>query len=178
MLRGSGVFWDLRIIEGYDCYDIFEFSIPVGFKGDCYDRYLIRVAELLESSKIILQCLDFLEIMNELDDFSYLIDDCKVVPPSRFNMKYNMEALIHHFKLYTEGFVVKKEDTYSLIEAPKGEFGVYLYSDGINKPYRCRIKAPGFLHLQGLNFMCKNSFLADLVAIIGTQDLVFGEIDR
>jgi NADH:ubiquinone oxidoreductase subunit D len=131
-----------------------------------------------ESSNIIIQCLSLLDLLNLLDDHSYISDDNKSVPPSRKNMKYNMEALIHHFKLYSEGFCVKIDETYSLVEAPKGEFGVFLFSDGTNKPYRCRIKSPGFLHLQSLNFMCKNLLLADLVAIVGTQDLVFGEIDR
>ena len=178
MLRGSGFFWDLRLIEGYEKYDIFDFIIPVGEYGDCFDRYLVRIEEMRESLKIILQCIEFLKIFELLKDSAYVFEDYKITPPSRGFMKYNMEALIHHFKLYTEGFLVKREETYSLVEAPKGEFGIFLVSDGSNKPYRCRIKSPGFLHLQGLEFMSKNSLLADLVAIIGTQDLVFGEIDR
>jgi NADH:ubiquinone oxidoreductase subunit D len=152
--------------------------IPVGNNGDCYDRYMIRLFEMKESLKIIEQSLNFLNLLNELFDFSYIIDDYKFTALSRNYMKYNMEGLIHHFKFYTEGFSIKKEETNAIIEAPKGEFGVYLVSNDTNKPYRCRIKSPGFLHLQGLELMSKNSFLADLVTIIGSQDLVFGEIDR
>jgi NADH:ubiquinone oxidoreductase subunit D len=168
----------LRVIEGYDDYDVYKFGIPVGQYGDCFDRYLIRIEEMRESLNIMLQCIAFLDNLNLLGDFNYVIDDYKFVSPSRFFMKSNMEALIHHFKLYTEGFFVGREETYSLVEAPKGEFGVFIFSDGSNKPYRCRIKSPGFIHLQGLNFMSKGLLLADLVTIIGTQDLVFGEIDR
>jgi len=178
MLRGSGVLWDLRLIEGYDCYDIFNFMIPVGIYGDCFDRYLIRLEEIRESAFLVMECLSILQLMNALDDYSYIADDYKYIPPSRKNMKYSMEALIHHFKLYSEGFSIKTEETYSLVEAPKGEFGIFLVADGSNRPYRCRIKSPGFLHLQGLDLMCKNLLLADLVTIVGTQDLVFGEIDR
>jgi NADH:ubiquinone oxidoreductase subunit D len=178
MLRGSGFFWDLRLIEGYELYDIFDFFIPIGNHGDCFDRYLIRVEEMRESLRIILQCIEFLGILKDLNDSAYIFEDYKFVPPSRNFMKSNMEALIHHFKLYTEGFAIKTEETYSIVEAPKGEFGVFLVSDGSNRPYRCRIKSPGFLHLQALDFMSKNLLLADLVTIIGTQDLVFGEIDR
>jgi NADH dehydrogenase (ubiquinone) Fe-S protein 2 len=178
MLRGSGVPWDLRIIEPYDCYDIFKFSIPVGVRGDCYDRYLVRLEEMRESLKIMTQCLDYLVILAKEDDNSYIIEDSKVVPPLRAFMKTDMESLIHHFKLYSEGFNIKQEETYTIVEAPKGEFGVYLVSDNSNRPYRCRIKAPGFMHLQGLNFISKGHFLADLVTVIGTLDLVFGEIDR
>jgi NADH:ubiquinone oxidoreductase subunit D len=146
--------------------------------GDCYDRYLVRVEEMRESCNIILQALNFLRVLNSLNDKTFIIEDFKIAPPSRAFMKYSMEALIHHYKLYSEGFLVKKEETYSIVEAPKGEFGVYLSSNNTNRPFRCRIKSPGFLHLQGLDFMAKGGFLADLVTIIGTQDLVFGEIDR
>jgi NADH dehydrogenase (ubiquinone) Fe-S protein 2 len=178
MLRGSGKLWDLRLVESYDAYNFFKFCVPVGLNGDCYDRYLIRVEEMRESCYIILQALNILHVLNINNDNSYIINDYKIAPAPRALMKYNMEALIHHFKLYTEGFNVPKEFTYSAVEAPKGEFGVFLVSNDISKPYRCRIKSPGFLHLQGLDFMAKNLYLADLVTIIGTQDLVFGEIDR
>lgn len=178
MLRGSGKLWDLRLFEPYDSYNFFKFSIPVGLNGDCYDRYLIRVEEMRESCYIILQALNMLHILSVNNDNTFIINDYKIAPPPRAIMKYNMEALINHFKLYTEGFNVPKEYTYSAVEAPKGEFGVFLVSNNISKPYRCRIKSPGFLHLQGLNYMVKNLYLADLVTIIGTQDLVFGEIDR
>jgi len=178
LLRSCGALWDIRIIEKYDNYNLFNFCIPIGLNGDCYDRYHLRVLEMRESIKIIQQGLDFLNIFSKLGDESYLIDDFKVVPPSRHFMKYNMEALIHHFKYYTEGFCIQKEETCSIVEAPKGEFSVYLVSDDSNKPYRCKIKAPGFLHLQGLNHLAKNHYLADLVTIIGSLDLVFGEIDR
>ena len=178
MLRGSGKLWDLRLFEPYDSYNFFKFSIPIGLNGDCYDRYLIRVEEMRESCFIILQALNILHILNINNDCSYIINDFKIAPPSRALMKYNMEALIHHFKLYTEGFNIPKEFTYSVVEAPKGEFGVFLVSNNLSKPYRCRIKSPGFLHLQGLDYMANNLYLADLVTIIGTQDLVFGEIDR
>jgi NADH dehydrogenase (ubiquinone) Fe-S protein 2 len=178
MLRGSGQLWDLRLIEPYDAYNYFKFYIPVGINGDCYDRYLIRVEEMRESCFIILQALNLLYVLNVNNDNSFIINDYKVAPPSRAFMKFSMEALIHHFKLYTEGFNVLKEYTYSSVEAPKGEFGVLLVSNDMSKPYRCRIKSPGFLHLQGLDYMSKNLYLADLVTIIGTQDLVFGEIDR
>jgi NADH dehydrogenase (ubiquinone) Fe-S protein 2 len=178
MLRGSGILWDLRVIEGYDDYNKFDFVIPVGITGDCYDRYLIRIEEMRESLKIILQSINFLNILKNLDDYSFFVDDNKVCPPGRFFAKYSMEALIHHFKYFTEGFSVSKEEVYTIVEAPKGEFGVFLVSNNSSRPYRCRIKAPGFMHLQGLNFMSKGLFLADLVTIIGSQDLVFGEIDR
>jgi len=146
--------------------------------GDCYDRYLIRLEEMRESLTIMLQCLNFLSIFSKLDNQDFIIDDYKIAPPTRAFMKSSMESLIHHFKLYTEGFIIPEEETYVVVEAPKGELGVFLSSKLSNKPYRCRIKAPGFLHLQGLNFMVQRAFLADLVTIIGTQDLVFGEIDR
>jgi len=139
---------------------------------------MIRIAEMRESIKIIAQCLDFLNLFSILNDNSYIINDYKIVPPQRSFMKYNMEALIHHFKFYSEGFSIPREETCSVVEAPKGEFSIFLVSNGTNRPYRCRIKAPGFLHLQGLETMVKNSYLADLVAVIGSQDLVFGEIDR
>ena len=178
MLRGSGYLWDLRIIEPYDAYNYMKFFIPVGSIGDCYDRYLIRLEEMRESSFIILQALNILHVLNIINDFNYIINDFKMVPPSRALMKFNMEALIHHFKYYSEGFNILKDLIYVIIEAPKGEFGVLLESNDTNRPSRCRIKSPGFFHLQGLDFMTKNLFLADLVTIIGTQDLVFGEIDR
>jgi len=178
MLRGSGCLWDIRLVEPYDSYNLFKFYIPLGFNGDCYDRYLIRIEEMRESCFIILQALNILHILNTMNDNNFIIDDNKVVPPTRAFMKYNMEALIHHFKLYSEGFSIFKEFSYSIIEAPKGEFSVFLVSNNSNKPHRCRIKSPGLLHLQGLDFMSKNLYLADLVTIIGTQDLVFGEIDR
>jgi len=178
MLRGSGITWDLRLVEAYEYYDLFNFAIPLGHHGDCYDRYLIRVEEMRESLNIISQCLDYLTHWSSTNNFDYSILDNKIFPPARSSMKYSMESLIHHFKLYSEGFDVPLEEVYSVVEAPKGEFGIFLVSNDRNKPYRCRIKAPGFLHLQGLNFMSKGLYLADLVTIIGTQDLVFGEIDR
>jgi NADH dehydrogenase (ubiquinone) Fe-S protein 2 len=172
MLRGSGLAWDLRKTQSYDVYDQLNFSIPVGTKGDCYDRYLIRVQEMRESLQIIHQCL------NKMPTGFIKVDDRKISPPSRALMKYSMESLIHHFKLYSEGYNVPAGETYVTIEAPKGEFGVFLVSNGTNRPYRCRIKAPGFLHLQGLDFMSKGHMIADVVTIIGTQDIVFGEVDR
>ena len=178
MLRGSGYLWDLRLVQAYDAYNFFTFYIPVGANGDCYDRYLIRVEEMRESCFIILQAINFLNVLNKANDRSFIINDNKIAPPTRALMKYNMEALIHHFKLYSEGFIVPEGSTYSLVEAPKGEFGVFLVSNNTNRPYRCRIKSPGFFHLQGLDFMVKNLYLADLVTVIGTQDLVFGEVDR
>lgn len=172
MLRGSGVAWDLRKTQPYDVYDKMDFQIPVGSRGDCYDRYLIRVEEMRQSLRIILQCLQ------EIPQGEIKTDDRKITPPSRAHMKSSMESLIHHFKLYTEGFSVPAGETYTAVEAPKGEFGVYLVSNGTNRPYRCKIRAPGFAHLQGLDFMAKNHMLADVVTIIGTQDIVFGEVDR
>ena len=172
MLRGSGVEWDLRKTQPYEIYDQIPFSIPVGRNGDCYDRYLIRMHEMRQSIRIIDYCI------NNICEGEIKADDKKVVPPSRAEMKVSMEALIHHFKYYTQGFNVPKGRTYTTIEAPKGEFGIYLISNGTNKPYRCKIKAPGFLHLQGLNFMAKGHLIADVVTIIGTQDIVFGEVDR
>lgn len=172
MLRGSGIPWDLRKSKPYEVYDRVDFNVPVGKNGDCYDRYLIRVYEMYESVNIIKQCLKSLPVG------LIKTDDKKIVPPERADMKYSMESLIHHFKLYSEGFNVPKNETYACVEAPKGEFGVYVVSDGSNKPYRCKIKAPGFLHLQSLNSMSKGHMIADVVTIIGTQDIVFGEIDR
>ena len=172
MLRGSGISWDIRKNEPYEIYQLLDFNIPIGINGDCYDRYLIRMEEMRQSLRIILQCI------NNLPEGPIKSDDRKITPPSRIEMKDSMEALIHHFKLYSEGFSVPVGETYTALEAPKGEFGVYLISDGTNKPYRCKIRAPGFSHLQGLNFMAKGHMLADVVTIIGTQDIVFGEIDR
>jgi NADH dehydrogenase (ubiquinone) Fe-S protein 2 len=172
MLRGSGISWDLRKSDPYDVYGKLSFSIPVGTNGDCYDRYLIRVNEMHESVSIIEQCL------NEIPSGNVRVDDKKISPPSRALMKFSMESLIHHFKLYTEGYNVPLGESYVMVEAPKGELGVYIRSNGSNKPYRCRIKAPGFLHLQALDMMSKGHMIADVVTIIGTQDIVFGEVDR
>ena len=172
MLRGSGVAWDLRKTQPYDVYADMNFDIPVGTRGDCYDRYLIRIEEMRQSLRIIMQCL------NQLPQGIIKVDDKKITPPSRSQMKQSMESLIHHFKLYTEGFVVPAGETYTAVEAPKGEFGVFLVSNGTNRPYRCKIRAPGFAHLQGIDFMSRNHMLADVVTIIGTQDIVFGEVDR
>lgn len=172
MLRGSGVSWDLRKTQPYDVYNKMNFDIPVGMRGDCYDRYLIRIEEMRQSLRIIMQCI------NELPQGVIKVDDKKITPPSRSQMKQSMESLIHHFKHYTEGFVVPAGETYTAVEAPKGEFGVFLVSNGTNRPYRCKIRAPGFAHLQGIDFMSRNHMLADVVTIIGTQDIVFGEIDR
>lgn len=177
MLRGSGILWDLRITSSYDAYSIFDFFIPIGSFGDCFDRYIIRVNEMRESCKIMSSCLSLLHFL-DFETNVFFLDDNKIQQPSRSFMKYSMESLIHHFKFYSEGILLAKEETYSVVEAPKGEFGVFLASEGSNNPYRCRIKSPGFLHLQGLDFMSKGLFLADMVTIIGTQDLVFGEIDR
>jgi NADH dehydrogenase (ubiquinone) Fe-S protein 2 len=172
MLRGSGVAWDLRKTQPYDVYDQLPFDVPVGSRGDCYDRYLIRIEEMRQSLRLIMECI------NVLPEGVIKADDRKITPPSRAHMKESMESLIHHFKLYTEGFVVPASETYTAVEAPKGEFGVYLVSNGSNRPYRCKIRAPGFVHLQALDFMAKNHMLADVVTIIGTQDIVFGEVDR
>jgi NADH-quinone oxidoreductase subunit D len=171
-LRASGAAWDLRKSQPYDVYGELEFDIPVGRNGDCYDRYLVRVAEMRESLKIIRQCLA------RMPDGPVKTQDHKITPPSRAEMKRSMEALIHHFKLYTEGFHVPAGSTYTVVEAPKGEFGVYLIADGTNKPYRCKIRAPGFAHLQAMDHLAKGHMLADAVAIIGSLDIVFGEIDR
>lgn len=172
MLRGSGVAWDLRKVMPYDAYGLLEFSIPVGQNGDCFDRFLIRLHEMHESINIIQQCI------NNIPFGDIRVNDKKITPPSRALMKHSMEALIHHFKLYTEGYYVVPGEVYSAVEAPKGELGVYLRSVGGNKPYRCRVKAPGFLHLQALDMMAKGHMLADVVTLIGTQDIVFGEVDR
>ena len=172
MLRASGVKWDLRKEEPYEIYDKLDFEIPVGKKGDCYDRYFVRVEEMKESLKIIHQCID------NIPKGHVMIQNNKITPPKRMLMKTSMESLIHHFKLYTEGYKVPKGETYTSVEAPKGEFGVYLVSDGSNKPYKCKIRAPGFAHLQAMDFCSKGHMLADVVAILGSMDIVFGEIDR
>jgi NADH dehydrogenase (ubiquinone) Fe-S protein 2 len=172
MLRGSGIKWDLRKTQPYDGYEMVEFDVPIGRKGDCYDRYLIRMEEMRQSLRIMLQCL------NKMPAGEVKVDDHKVTPPKRAEMKSSMESLIHHFKFFSEGFAVPPGSTYTAIEAPKGEFGVYLVSDGGSRPYRCKIKAPGFAHLAGLDHMSKGLMLADVVAIIGTLDVVFGEVDR
>lgn len=172
VLRASGLAWDLRKSQPYDVYDRMEFDIPVGSTGDCYARYLVRMEEMRQSLKIMQQCL------RDLPEGPIKSNDYKVTPPPRAEMKNSMEALIHHFKLFTEGYHVPAGETYTAVEAPKGEFGVYLVSDGTNRPYRCRIHAPGFAHLQGLDFMSRGHMLADVVANIGSLDIVFGEIDR
>nr|YP_010047269.1 NADH dehydrogenase subunit 7 [Eucampia zodiacus]QPJ79910.1 NADH dehydrogenase subunit 7 [Eucampia zodiacus] len=172
MLRGSGVKWDLRKSQPYEIYEKLNFDVPVGTNGDCYDRYLIRVFEMKQSLKIIEQCLE------QMPYGPIKSSDKKVTPPSRNDMKQSMEALIHHFKMYTQGIVVPESETYVGTEAPKGEFGVYVVSNNTNRPYRCKIKAPGFNHLQALDFMSRGHLIADVVTIIGTQDIVFGEVDR
>nr|YP_009672662.1 NADH dehydrogenase subunit 7 [Dictyopteris divaricata]QDB64147.1 NADH dehydrogenase subunit 7 [Dictyopteris divaricata] len=172
MLRGSGILWDLRKNQPYEIYPGIKFDVPVGIHGDCFDRYTVRVQEMRQSLSIVHQCL------NNIPVGSIKVDDAKISPPSRADVKQSMEALIHHFKLYTEGTLVPVGETYTATEAPKGEFGVYLISNGTNRPYRCKIKAPGFGHLQALNFMSNSHMLADVVTIIGTQDIVFGEVDR
>lgn len=174
MLRGSGIAWDLRKKQPYEVYDKMDFDIPIGTNGDCYDRYLVRVQEMRESNKIIKQCVDWLRA----NPGPVISTDHKVAPPSRENMKANMEELIHHFKLFTEGMHVPPGEVYSAVEHPKGEFGIYLVSDGANKPYRLKIRAPGFPHLAALDEMSRGHMIADVVTIIGTQDIVFGEIDR
>jgi NADH-quinone oxidoreductase subunit D len=174
MLRGSGVEWDLRRKQPYEVYDLLEFDIPVGVNGDSYDRYLVRVAEMRQSNHIIKQCIEWLRN----HPGPVMVDDHKIAPPSRVNMKTNMEELIHHFKLFTEGMHVPAGEVYAAIEHPKGEFGIYLVADGANKPYRLKIRAPGFPHLQALDEMSKGHMIADVVTLIGTQDIVFGEIDR
>ena len=172
LLRGSGISWDLRKNQPYEIYDKLDFEVPIGKNGDCYDRYLIRITEMRQSLKIIEQCI------NLIPNGIIKTDDQKLFAPSRALMKQSMESLIHHFKLYTEGFAVPTNEVYAAVEAPKGEFGVFLVSNGTNKPYRCHIRAPGFAHLQGLNFMSQGHMISDVVTIIGTQDIVFGEIDR
>jgi NADH-quinone oxidoreductase subunit D len=174
MLRGSGIEWDLRKKQPYDVYDRMDFDIPVGVNGDTYDRYLVRVEELRQSNRIIKQCVDWLRV----NPGPVITDNHKVAPPSREGMKTSMEALIHHFKLFSEGFHVPEGEAYAAVEHPKGEFGIYLVSDGANKPYRMKIRAPGFVHLAALDEMSRGHMIADAVAIIGTMDIVFGEIDR
>ncbi|ATO57358.1 NADH-quinone oxidoreductase subunit D [Bartonella sp. 1-1C] len=176
MIRGAGVPWDLRKSQPYECYDEMEFDIPVGKNSDCYDRYLIRMEEMRQSTKIMRQCVDRLLSSEKNGPVSSL--DRKVVPPKRSEMKSSMEALIHHFKLYTEGFHTPPGEVYVAVEAPKGEFGVYLVSDGTNKPYRIKLRAPGFAHLQAMDFLTRGHMLADATAILGSIDIVFGEIDR
>ncbi|MEO9296484.1 NADH-quinone oxidoreductase subunit D [Devosia alba] len=176
MVRGSGAAWDLRKSQPYECYDEMEFDIPIGKNGDCYDRYLIRMEEMRQSTKIMKQCVAKLNAADGKGPVSSL--DGKVVPPKRAEMKRSMEAMIHHFKLYTEGYKVPAGEVYACVEAPKGEFGVYLVSDGSNKPYRCKIRAPGFAHLSAMDFLCRGHMLADVSAILGSLDIVFGEVDR
>jgi NADH-quinone oxidoreductase subunit D len=176
MVRGSGAAWDLRKSQPYECYDEFEFDIPVGKNGDCYDRYLIRMEEMRQSVSIIKQAIAKLNAADGKGPVSNT--DNKMVPPKRGEMKRSMEALIHHFKLYTEGYHVPEGEIYAAVEAPKGEFGVYLVADGSNKPYRCKIRAPGFAHLQAMDFICRGHQLADVSAILGSLDIVFGEVDR
>jgi NADH-quinone oxidoreductase subunit D len=174
MLRGSGIAWDLRKKQPYEVYDQMDFDIPVGVNGDCYDRYLVRIEEMRQSNRIIQQCIAWLRA----NPGAVISNDNKVAPPDRESMKTNMEDLIHHFKLFTEGFHVPEGEAYAAVEHPKGEFGIYMISDGANKPYRLKIRAPGFPHLAALDEMTRGHMIADLVAIIGTQDIVFGEIDR
>jgi NADH-quinone oxidoreductase subunit D len=174
MLRGSGFAWDLRKKQPYEVYDQLDFDIPVGVNGDCYDRYLVRVEELRQSNRIIRQCVKWLKE----NPGPVIIDDYKVAPPPREKMKEDMEALIHHFKLFTEGYSVPEGEVYVATEHPKGEYGIYLISDGANKPYRVKVRAAGYAHLAAMDEMTRGHMLADVVAIIGTQDIVFGEIDR
>ena len=172
MLRGSGVAWDLRRSQPYDCYDDLEFKIPIGKNGDCYDRYLCRIEEMRESVKIIKQCL------KNIPKGPIKTEDGKISPPPKKELKQSMEALIHHFKLFTEGYRVEKDEIYTAVEAPKGEFGVYLISDGSSKPYKCKIRAPGFTHLQAMDYLIRGHMLADVPAVLGSMDIVFGEVDR
>ncbi len=174
MLRGSGIEWDLRKKQPYEVYDRLDFDIPVGVEGDCYDRYLVRVEEMRQSNRIIKQCVDWLRA----NPGPVITTDTKIAPPKRAEMKENMEALIHHFKLFTEGYCVPEGEAYAAVEHPKGEFGIYMISDGANKPYRVKIRAPGFVHLSAMDEMIKGHMLADVVAVIGTMDIVFGEVDR
>jgi NADH-quinone oxidoreductase subunit D len=176
MVRGSGAVWDLRKAQPYECYADLDFDIPIGKNGDCYDRYLIRMQEMRESTKLMKQCCERLKSAD--GQGPHVADNKKVVPPKRAEMKRSMEALIHHFKLYTEGFHVPPGEVYAAVEAPKGEFGVYLVADGSNKPYRCKIRAPGFPHLAAMDFINRGHMLADVSAILGSLDIVFGEIDR
>ena len=172
VLRSAGIPWDLRRTQPYDAYDEVDFDIPIGKKGDCFDRYLVRVEEMRQSVEIIKQCLE------KIRPGDIAIDNNKITPPKRNVMKKSMESLIHHFKLFTEGYRVPEGETYFAVEAPKGEFGVFLVSDGSNKPYRCKIRAPGFAHLQTLNYLTKGHLMADIPAILGSLDIVFGEVDR
>jgi NADH-quinone oxidoreductase subunit D len=172
MLRASGIAWDLRKAQPYVCYADLDFDVPIGKNGDCYDRYLVRMEEMRQATRLIEQCCE------RMPDGPAVADNHKIVPPRRADMKRSMEALIHHFKLYTEGFHVPAGEVYAAVEAPKGEFGVYLVADGSNRPYRCKIRAPGFTHLQAMDFCCKGHMLADAVAVLGAMDIVFGEIDR
>ncbi|HEX20545.1 MAG TPA: NADH-quinone oxidoreductase subunit D, partial [Acidiferrobacteraceae bacterium] len=174
MLRGSGVEWDLRKKQPYEVYDKMDFDIPVGVTGDCYDRYLVRIEEMRQSNRIIRQCIKWLR----RNPGPVIVEDHKIAPPNRVDMKGDMESLIHHFKLCTEGFCIPAGEAYAAVEHPKGEFGIYLVSDGANKPYRLKIRAPGFAHLSALNEMVRGHMLADVVAVMGTLDIVFGEIDR
>jgi NADH-quinone oxidoreductase subunit D len=176
MVRASGAPWDLRKAQPYECYEELDFDIPVGRHGDCYDRYCVRMEEMRQSIRIMKQCLEKLRSPEGQGPVS--TPDNKIVPPRRSQMKHSMEALIHHFKLYTEGFHVPAGEVYAAVEAPKGEFGVYLVADGTNRPYRCKIRAPGFAHLQAMDHMCRGHMLADVSAILGSLDIVFGEVDR
>ena len=176
MVRGSGAAWDLRRAQPYECYSDLDFDVVIGKNGDCYDRWVLRINEMRESVKIMKQCVE--RLLGDAKTGPFNSMDGKVVPPKRAQMKRSMEALIHHFKLYTEGYHVPEGEVYAAVEAPKGEFGVYLVSDGSNKPYRCKIRAPGFAHLSAMDFMSKGYQLADVTAIIGTLDIVFGEVDR
>jgi len=175
-LRSTGAAWDLRRAQPYECYNDFEFDIPVGKHGDCYDRYLLRMEEMRQSVRIMKQCID--KLTSGEGQGEVLAPNNKVTPPRRGEMKRSMEALIHHFKLFTEGFHVPEGEVYAAVEAPKGEFGVYLVADGTNRPYRCKLRAPGFAHLQAMEFLCKGHMLADVSAILGSIDIVFGEVDR
>jgi NADH-quinone oxidoreductase subunit D len=176
MVRGSGAAWDLRKSQPYECYAEMDFDIPIGKNGDCYDRYCIRVEEMRQSVRIMKQCIEKLRVAEGQGPI--VVEDNKIAPPRRGEMKRSMEALIHHFKLYTEGVHVPAGEVYAAVEAPKGEFGVYLVADGSNKPYKCKIRAPGFAHLQAMEFLCKGHLLADVSAILGSIDIVFGEVDR
>jgi NADH-quinone oxidoreductase subunit D len=176
MVRGSGAAWDLRKAQPYECYAEMEFDIPIGKNGDCYDRYCIRMEEMRQSVHIMKQCIAKLRAAD--GQGPVVVEDNKIAPPRRGEMKRSMEALIHHFKLYTEGFHVPAGEVYAAVEAPKGEFGVYLVADGSNKPYKCKIRAPGFAHLQAMDFICRGHLLADVSAILGSLDIVFGEVDR
>ena len=178
MLRGSGIAWDLRKMQPYEVYDRMDFEIPVGRTGDCYDRYLVRMEEMRQSNRIIQQCVAWLKADTAKGAGPVIVEDYKIAPPSRVSMKSNMEGLIHHFKLFTEGMHVPEGEVYAAVEHPKGEFGVYMISDGANKPYRLKLRAPGFSHLAGLDELSRGHMIADVVAIIGTLDIVFGDIDR